>query len=625
MSDHGRLERQYEDELAFVRRLGAEFAKDRPKIAKRLEMRADTGETADPHVERLIEAFAFLTARIRLKLDDEFPELTEALLGILYPHYLAPIPSMGVLQFQVDPERGKLPQGHAVKAGAQVNSLGQIDGASSSFRTAYPVTLWPLVVTGARYQTTPFGRELVPPPGAVGAKAVVRIELKAGAGMAMSALEIPKLRFYISGDQALTGKLYELLFDHLAGATLQAGDDPSSPRVDLGRGCLAQVGFGRDEGLLPYDRRSFLGYRLLTEYFAFPKKFLFFDVLGLDKLHGAGFTDRAELCLYLDRAERAPEPRVSAENFRLGCTPIVNLFTQDEIRIPLSQTRAEYQVIPDTRLHQQGAVEVYSIDHVQSTNVQTGESRIYEPFYSFKHDADPESRSAYWFARRRASVRRDDRGSDVFLSFVDLDFQPTSPAAEVITLRATCTNRDLPATRLASGAEWQFDLQEQAPLQARGQGVITVENPTAPVRPDSDRLRWRLISHLSLNHLSIADDEDGAEALREILRLYEFAENRANAQHIEGIKRVSSRRRVAPLGRDGQGPGFGRGVEIEIEFDHDKFAGAGVFLFGCVLDRFLALSATLNSVTRLAANLKQPGGEFRKKEWEWRMGDQTVL
>jgi type VI secretion system protein ImpG len=485
--------------------------------------------------------------------------------------------------------------------------------------------LWPLSVAAARYQTTPFGREIPPPNEAAHAKAVVRIQLRAGGGMSLSNLEISKLRFYLGGEPALAHRMYELLFDHLVGVSLQAGGDKDSPRIDLGRRCLAPVGFGRDEGLLPYDRRSFLGYRLLTEYFAFPKKFMFFDLTGLERLNGAGFGEEAELCLFFDRAERAPEPRVGPENFRLGCAPIVNLFSMDEIRLPLSQTRAEYQVIADTRLHQQGAVEVYSIDNVQSTNVQTGETRVYQPFYSFKHETDPEAQAAYWLARRRPSLRRDDRGAEVYLSFVDLAFRPTEPAADVITLRATCTNRDLPAARLASGADWQFDLQEQAPLRDRGQGVITVDSPTAPIRLDNDRLRWRLISHLSLNHLSITDDQDGAQALREILRLYEFAESPTNVQHIEGIERVTSHRRVAPLGRDSQGPGFGRGVEIEIEFDHEKFAGASAFLFGCVLERFLGLSASLNSVTRLVANFRQPGGEMRKKEWEWRTGDQTVL
>ncbi len=278
------LERQYENELTFVRQLGVEFARERPKIADRLLLDRTTGSSEDPHVERLIEAFAFLTARIRLKLDDEFPGIPESFLESLYPHYLAPIPSMGVIEFEVDPERCNLPEGHTIERGSNLQSR-QIRGVACQYRTTTPVTLWPLQVLEGRYQTAPFGKDIVPPSKSLQSKALLRLQLTAAGGASLNSLELDSLRFFLSGDDTVVQRLYELIFNHVTQVVIR---DPDAPRhvqpIVLPASSLRQVGFGRDEGMLPYGGRSFLGYRLLTEYFAFPHKFLFFDVSGLEAL-----------------------------------------------------------------------------------------------------------------------------------------------------------------------------------------------------------------------------------------------------------------------------------------------------------------------------------------------------
>lgn len=609
------LELLYEQELDSIRRLAAEFARDRPKIADRLAVEHDTGISVDPHVERLIEAFAFLTARVRLKLEDEFPELTDSLLGILYPHYLAPVPSMAVAQFQLDPDQGLLTNGYTVPRHSRLTSR-EVEGIPCRFRTAYPVTLWPVEIASAQYHTAPFGG-LRLPPGMQRAEALIRFELRAVGGAQFHQLELDRLRFFLSGDERTTNQLYELLFNHRAGIAVQVHDGRSPvPRV-LPADSVRDVGFERDESLLPYDNRSFPGYRLLTEYFAFPSKFLFVDLLNLAPVVREAATDRIDILFFLSKADRNLETRVDRETFRLGCAPVVNLFRQSADPIRLTQTRTEYHVLPDAR-HPR-AVEVYSIDAVQTTDRRTGGVVDYEPFFACRHGREPNARQTYWYAKRVPSNVAGDRGTEVWLSLVDLAFQPSLPATEVVNVTTTCTNRDLPGElRRSGGASWGFQLEGQAPLRR----IDPVVPPTTPSRLPHNEARWRLISHLALNHLSITDADAGADALREILRLYDYTNTRVTAAQIAGIESVRSQRKTARIST-GPASGFCRGVEIAVQLNPERFAGTGVYLFASVLDRFLALYASINSFTRLVTSLKGSTEPFRS--WPYRVGEQTLL
>jgi type VI secretion system protein ImpG len=336
----------------------------------------------------------------------------------------------------------------------------------------------------------------------------------------------------------------------------------------------------------------------------------------LERAASGGFGDRVEILLFLDRTVDDFEHRIKADNFRLGCCPIVNLFHQEADPIRLTQTKSRYHVIPDVRYPD--SMEVYSIDGVRSTNLATHQTIDYEPFYSFKHAAEAQ-RQTYWSARREPSLEKNDSGTEVFLSLVDMDFNPTLPAAEVVTVRTTCTNRNLPGQLRASGGEqWGFQLDGHAPVEK----IVPLVLPTASVRLPFEHGRWRLISHLALNHLSITDREDGAAALREILTLYDFANSKVSAQHIAGILEVTSRRCVAPI-IDGSCNGFCRGLEITVNFDEEKYAGSGVFLFAAVLDRFFGLYASLNSATRLIARSSQRQGHI--KRWPFRAGEKTLI
>jgi type VI secretion system protein ImpG len=596
----------YERELTFMRQIGAEFAAKYPKIASRLLLEADKSE--DPHVERLIQAFAYLAARIHHKVDDEFPEITDALLGVLYPHYLAPVPSMSTVQFVPDADQGKLTSGHRIEAGSTLYSQ-PVNGTPCRFRTCYPVTLWPIEVVSARFDEPD---RVSPHPRAV---AVIRLQLRCLGGVTFAGLGLDRLRFFLHGESQLAYTLYEFLLNNTCQVQLRAAEKSGDRKpILLSSSCLRAAGFSADEGMLPYTPRSFLGYRLLQEYFAFPEKFLFFDVCELDRAARAGFGDAMEILICLNRLPRL-EQAINAETFRLGCTPIVNLFEQIAEPIRLNHAQTEYRVVPDVR--RQSATEVYSIDAVTSSSPDLQEPLPVQPFYSFKHASDRERAEAFWHAMRRPSPKKGDEGTEVYLSLVDFTFQPTLPAADTLTVHVTCTNRDLPGRLPFGGERGEFELEGAAPLSR----IRCLKKPTETTRPPLRRgAQWRLISHLSLNYLSICDG--GREALQEILKLYDSSDSAVIRQQIAGITNVTSRHVV---GRPTSMPwnGFCRGTEVTIQFDEEKYVGSGVFLFASVLERFLALYASLNSFVQLVATTQQR--EEPLKRWPPRAGEQLLL
>ncbi|MFB3829132.1 MAG: type VI secretion system baseplate subunit TssF [Bryobacteraceae bacterium] len=604
----------YERELAYLRQMGAEFAGKYPKIAARLLIEPDKCE--DPHVERMIEAFAFLAARVHLKIDDEFPEITEALLNILYPHYLRPIPSMSVAEFHVDTEQVRPETGLKLPRGSVLNSRA-VGGMPCKFRTAFDVTFWPVAVQAAEWKTP--DRALAGRASdAVGA---VRLELRCHGELTFSRLSLRSLRFYLNGDSNLIHTLYEVLCNNVTHIVVRDPDPKSKVRpVILPAHFLKPVGFAEDEGMLPFDRRSFVGYRLLQEYFCFPQKFFFMDLEGLEQVCEAGFGSRAEVVFLVSPFERGDrrqmlELGVSTKTFRLGCAPIVNLFAQTAEPILLDHTRYEYPVVPD--VSRRTAMEVFSIDDVVSVDPQTQEVWRFEPFYSYRHSALREKQQAFWHAVRRRSGRQGDEGTEMYICLVDLSGRPLKPNAHALTVRTTCTNRDLPS-RLPFGNEGgDFELEGPAPVRR----IVALLKPTDTLRPPLGKnALWRLISQLSLNYLSLV--EDGREAMQEMLRLYNFSGSTYSEKQIEGIVALASKRHFARVVSE-EGVAFARGTRVSMEFDEDQFVGGGVYLFAAVLECFLGLYVNMNSFSQLEARSRQ-----RKeilKLWPPRAGRKILL
>lgn len=612
----------YDSELRFIREMGAEFARTYPAVAERLQL--GEHECKDPHVERLIEAFALIAGRIRHKIDDEFPEITESLLSVLYPHYLNPVPSLAVAQFALDPEQAKAPTHEIPRHSPLFTRPVRELGAPCIFRTCYPVTLWPIEVVSASLLTPGAFPAAIPADRAV---AAVRIELRCKEGAPLAGMGLDRLRFYLDGDEPLVNTLHELILNNVFRTVLLDQRRVKNPAFKaLGPRAIREVGFERDEGLLPYSDRSFAGYRLLTEYFSFPRKFLFFEVRGFERLAPGLFGDRVELLLFLNEFEHRErlaivEQGIKGETFRLGCTPIVNVFDKIAEPVRLTHTQTEYRVVPDLLLPT--GTEVYSVNRVTASGGYLGQPKEYAPFYSLRHTYGDDPARAYWYASRKASMRKGDEGTEVFLSLVDLDFRPARPADEALTVHITCTNRDVPANLRVSHQPGELWLEMLPMIRCR-----FLDRPTKPLRSPLRRgLQWRLISHLALNHLSLcgvnsSDGSRSVDALREILRLYDHSNDPGVRKRIDGITAVRGKPHLAPL-TSPQGIVFALGTRVEVEFDEDKFAGGGVYLMAAVIERFLGLYSALNSFSQLVARTSQRKGVLR--EWKPRAGEQIIV
>jgi type VI secretion system protein ImpG len=604
----------YSQELTYLRYLGAEFAGKYPKVASRLLLEA--GKCEDPHVERLLEGFAFLAARIYQKLDDEFPQIVESLISVLYPYYLRPIPSASVVQFHLDPEQGKLMTGLPIPKGSLLYSP-PVQGTPCKFQTCYDTTLWPIEVKSADWRSAD---RVQPPAGVSGAAAVIRIELHCLPDVSFSKLGLKTLRFFVQGDGTVVHGLLELLANHCVQVVARDLAAPAKKSVTLPPGSLRQVGFQPEEGLLPFPRRSFWGYRLLQEYFAFPEKFCFLDLAGLERLAAAGFGEKVELLFFLSDFERSDrrqtlELGVSRNTFRLGCAPAVNLFEQIAEPILMEQKRFEYRIVPDARREE--AMDIFSIDDVVGLMSGSTESTPYHPFFSYRHSAGAGPAQTFWHATRRPSGWRSNKAADVYINFVDLSGSKKTPDKDTITMRLTCTNGELPARLPFGNEEGDFQLETGGPITR----IVALTKPTEALQPPSgEGLLWRLISKLSLNYLSLVSE--GADAFREILRLHNFTGSLAAEKQIDGILSLRSEPHFARLTSQ-HGITFARGTRVEIELDEEQFAGTGAYTFASVLDVFLGLYTSMNSFSQLTVRTRQ-----RKrilKQWPPRSGQKILM
>lgn len=621
-----RLLRRYEEELRYMREMGAEFADAYPKVAGRLGM--DGLECADPYVERLLEGFAFLAARIQLKLDSQFPVFTQNLLDVTYPNLVRPTPAVTMVAFEPDVTEGALTDGFTVPRDSALHALlGKGEKTACEFRTAHDVTLWPLRIESADY---------LPNNGAVAAqqlpvgsdvRAAIRIELAVSGDLDLADLALDRLPIYLRGSDVIPMAIYEQIHANALGFYLRDAGRASAPVFCSADG-IRQVGFDRDQALLPPARRVFEGYRLLQEYFILPQRFLFFELTGLaDKIkHFEG--DRLEIIIPLDRANKDLEHELDRQQFLLFVTPAINLFPRTADRIHLKQFEPEFHVVPDR--NRPTDFEIYEVTSVQGHGASVDDRRNFRPLYGLAHHTGASADHAAFYTcllrPREKSVRQQRQGtrssyfgSECFIALSDPDSPPIGEGLRQLEVHTLCTNRDLPLHMAVGRGNTDFGLDSGAPVHA----VRVVAGPTRPreamVGGDTT---WRIISQLSLNYLSLADRDDntGAEALRELLALY-VEQQDPLARHVEGLMSVDAAQTVRRM--PVAGPiSFGHGLEIRIEFEEAAFTGTGVFLLGAVLERFFAKYASLNAFTQTVVSTRERGQIMR---WPARTGRRPVL
>ena len=611
----------YNRELAYVREQGSEFAEQFPKVAARLGMRGI--EVADPYVERLMEGFAFMSARVQLKMDAEFPRFSQRLLDLVYPGYLAPTPAMGVARFEPSKSQGGSPDGYVLPRHSRLRArLPAHEQTACEFRTAQDLTLWPLRLAEARLTAAPPDLPIAGYRWGAPVRGALRLVFETTGQLDVAALKLDSLPLFLAGNPDAVSKLQELIHTQCLGLLVHAGGLPIRHLTPYPADALACEGFATDQAMLPLDSRAFDGHRLLHEYFAFPERYRFISINGLQRALSQISGNRFEVVILLKTGSAALESVIDANNFLLHCAPVVNLFVRASDRIPVTSTRFEYHAVIDRGRPLD--FEIHSISRVTGHQNDSDREIVFNPFYAAA-DTDRRGSGAYFSVRReqrllseksrRNGPRTGYVGSECFVSLVDAKEAPYASDLRQITVEALCTNRDLVLLTPMGEAGTDLTLLTSAPIDE----IRFVVGPTRPTPALAEReMTWRLISHLSLNYLTLTDSnaEQGASALRELLTLYaRLGAAGADAQ-IGAVQKLS----VTDVNRrvPGRGPiVFGRGVQLDLLLDEIPLAGVSPWLLGAVLEQFFARHVCVNSFTEFVLRSTQRG---QIASWQPRVG-----
>jgi type VI secretion system protein ImpG len=606
----------YERELGFLRKYSREFSEKYPKIAGELLMAGEVCE--DPHIERMIQSFALMSARVSKRIEDDFPEFTEALLEVLYPHYLRPFPSCSIARFDYSASLGQLTGTQTIPRGTEL-STRSVKGVACKFKTAYDVSVVPIKIDEVKFEA------IFEPPESVvlpsGGSSKVSVRFNATSELAFIGRNSGNLRIFVDGEPSFCAAMLDALFLRTAAAYVQLNNSHRWIRLD--KIPLLPVGFDSQDNLIDFPARSHSAYRLLTEYFAFPEKFSFFD-LDLSSINQALKVETKSMTVHFVFAGLRADSNaarmlgsLNKNNLLLGCTPVINLFKQRGDPIRVTHAAAQYPVVANSR--NAYAYEVYSVDSVkQVKQTAQGESVTeVKPFYSLKHGSASQKNGRYWILRRDELIGLKSPGYETEITIVDVDFNPTKPETDTLSIDLTCTNRDIPSMLSYGLAGGDLFLEGGALVKQ----INFLRKPSVTYRFERGRgAHWRLISHLSLNHLSLG--QKGIEAFQETLRLYDLPRSAINEKMLSGIVAIQHQATSKWL------PGkpfacLARGIEMTLTIDEDNFIGSGLHVFAKILDHFFALYVHINSFTQLNLKSKKSGEVLLK--CQPRSGDASLV
>lgn len=630
----------YNRELDYLRELGGEFAQQYPAVAGRLGM--DEFACADPFVERLLEGFAFLAARVHRRLDAEFPRFTGGLLETIYPHYTRPIPAAALVSLVPDADEGSLADGYRLPRGTRLHGPSSDQQPTPCrFDTTEDLDLWPIRLTSASLvaRDVADGRSVPAAMLSPEIRSCLRLTIETTAGLPMSALSLDRLKLHFRGGE-IAHKLHELVVAGGRFAAARGGEDDTW--MTLGPDAIRGEGFADAEALLPDEPRSFSGYRLLQEYFLLPEKFLAASLSGLQPALRSATTRTLEIVIGLDAVDRDLVGRVGPEHFALHCVPAINLFKRRADRIQISDRQPEHHLLVDRSRPMD--FEIWSVEQLHGHGETPQQEIEFLPLYAPPGRRQPGGVSgmrryaAYYSLERRPRQpslnqrqyghRSNYLGSEVFVTLTDSQQQPFRHQVRQLSSSVYCTNRDLAMLAPASGWAKAFSLAGAGPVSE----VQCLTGPTLPRRSlasaDGETC-WRLINHLTPNHLALGDStpgndrtgHEGAAMLRELLGLYCVADQPATSRQVDGVLSVSHKRVTRQLPFDGPII-HGRGIEVDLELDEAAFEGGGPFLLASVLEQFFARFVTLNSFTQLSLRTLARGKVHR---WPVRTGTAELL
>lgn len=618
----------YQRELVYMRELAGEFAQQHPKIAKRLGMHGV--EVADPYVERLIESFCFLSARMQIKLDAEFPRFTQRLLEVIYPNYICPTPSMSVAQLHPHATEGDLRRGFTVPRQTAFHAhIPQGEKTACEFRSGTDVTLWPVEIAAARLTGAPPDIPQLDAyvPAHVQVQGALRLTLRINGELRFSDLQgLDRLPVYLCGDEAIASHLFALLHTAaVATVTGAPGAIGRHPHV-VSRDALVHEGMAPGQSLLPLSWNTFHGHNLLHEYFACPSRFYFFALTqlapGLTRIQGK----EAEIIILLSQPCNELSSHVDAQQFALYCTPVVNLFPKRCDRVELNTSQPEFHLAPD-RLRPMD-YEVFSVQEITARAGEQADAMTFRPLFQTLNQDEGNFGRYFSLRRERRLISSSARkygtrtpyiGTEVFLSLVDQDEAPYAERLSHLAVHALLTNRDLPGLIPRNG---HSDLRGADSLPVAGVGLI--RPPSHPQAPFAEReMAWRLIRQLGFNYLPLTDMDgrEGGQALRDLLRLFISTDNAAQLRQVESL--IGSE--VEAVTRRLPGKGllvYGRGVACKLTVDESGFSGTSPYLFGVILEHWLARHVSINVFTQTELHTMQRGMVAR---WPVRMGGRGVI
>jgi type VI secretion system protein ImpG len=606
----------YERELGFLRRYSREFSEKYPKIAGELLMAGEVCE--DPHIERMIQSFALMSARVSKRIEDDFPEFTEALLEVLYPHYLRPFPSCSITRFDYSATAGQLTGAQTISRGTELVTRS-VKGVACKFKTAYDVKITPVKIDEVRFDPIfePPESVLLPPGGS----SKVTIRLSTTSEQAQLGKHGGEVRIFVDGEPSFCAALLDSLFLRTVAVYVEV--DGARQWLRLPKTPVSPVGFTEHDGLIDFPERSHPAYRLLTEYFAFPDKFSFFNLDLAAAVQKLGYESKSVSFHFVLSGLRADSNtarmlgNLNKNNLLLGCTPVINLFKQRGDPIRVTHAAAQYPVIANSR--NAYAYEVYSVDSVKLVKQTPQGESVTEvrPFYSLKHGASTEKNGRYWVLRRDELIGAKSPGYETEITIVDVDFNPAKPETDTLSINLTCTNRDIPSMLSYGMSGGDLFLEGGALVKQ----ISFLRKPTASHRFERGRgAHWRLISHLSLNHLSLA--QKGIEAFQETMRLYDLPRSAINEKILSGVVAIDHQSTSKWL----VGKPFSclaRGIEITLTIEEENFVGSGLHVFANILDRFFALYVHINSFTQISLKSRKSGEILLK--CQPRSGDSSLV
>jgi type VI secretion system protein ImpG len=618
----------YNRELTYMREAASEFAQLHPKIARRLGMQGV--EVADPYVERLIESFCFMSARMGIKLDAEFPRFSQRLLEVVYPNYVAPTPSMAVAQLHPNAGEGDLSKGFVVPRGTSFFAkVPEGETTACEFRSGQDVSLWPIEIVSAKLAGTPpdipaLERYLPPTVQVAGS---LRIRLRVTGELNFCDLKgLDRLPIYLPGDVQVASRLFEMLHVGAVASLTGVPDRMAEHPHVVTRDALVHEGLGTDQSLLPVAWNTWHGHNLLHEYFACPSRFYFFALQGLapglSRIQGKD----AEVVVLLTQDTAPLRGLVDEGQLALFCTPVVNLFDKRTDRIEIHPGEAEFQLVPDRSRPMD--FEVFSVQEMRGQKADTTQELVFRPMFQTLNQ-DEGNHGRYFSLRREGRLASDSArrygtrtpyvGTEVFVSLVDQQEAPYPASLRYLSVQALLTNRDLPRLVPRNGHS-DLSVTDSLPLSAVG----LVRAPSQPRAPFAQgETAWRLIRQLNFNYLPLMDMDtrQGAQALRDMLRLFVGADDAIAARQVDGL--IGSR--VAPVTRrlPGNGPlVYGRGVQCDLTVDEDAFSGTSPYLFGLVLEHYLARHVSINVFTETRLESMQRG---MVASWDARMGTRSAV